>query len=105
MDHIPALPKDDAARSVFWTDHVKAWEQSGLSQAAYAQQHHLPLGRLGYWKRKLLPEQSKGDFVQINVEPAMPVRIHHRSGTLIECMPGTDSRWLRELLGLNDASR
>lgn len=103
MDHVPSLPNDDASRTLFWTEHIKTWQQSGLSQAAYAEQHHLPLPRLSYWKRKLLPEQTRTDFVRVNVESTAPVRIYHRSGTFVECMPGTDSRWLRELLGFTDA--
>lgn len=105
QDLVPALPVEDSERVAFWTRHIEAWRQSGCSQAAYVQQHHLPLARFGYWKRKLDAERTQTSFVRVNVEPsAAPVRIHHRSGTLVECRPGTDVRWLRDLLGMDDAS-
>ncbi|MEX2366618.1 MAG: hypothetical protein WD601_08435 [Pseudohongiellaceae bacterium] len=106
QDHGPqALPLDDEGRVAFWTQHIQAWQQSGLSQAAYVQQHRLPLARFGYWKRKLDSKASQSGFARVTVAPGTaPVRIHHRSGTLIECQPGTDVHWLQELLGMHDAS-
>jgi hypothetical protein len=100
-----ALPVDDADRVSFWTQHLQDWQRSGLSQAAYVRQHQLPLARFGYWKRKLDSDATRTGFVRVTVAPSTaPVRIHHRSGTLIECLPGTDIQWLRDLLGMSDAS-
>ena len=105
QNEVPTLPDDDAERVAFWTRHIRAWQRSGLSQAAYVRQHGLPLVRFGYWKRKLTVQAGVSDFVRVTVAPsAAPVCIHHRSGTLIECAPGTDTQWLRDLLEMNDAS-
>lgn len=106
QDHVPqTLPVDDVDRVAFWTQHLQVWQRSGLSQAAYAKQHELPLARLGYWKRKLDADVDRPGFVRVTVASSTaPVRIHHRSGTLIECQPGTDVHWLRDLLGMNNAS-
>lgn len=105
QDHVPqVLPDDDADRVSFWTKHVQAWQHSRLSQAAYVRQHRLPLARFGYWKRKLDAETKSG-FVRVTVaQTTTPVRFHHRNGTLVECLPGTDAHWLRDLLRMNDAS-
>jgi hypothetical protein len=37
------------ARRDFWIAHVRAWQQSGLTQSAYCQQHDLIASRMSYW--------------------------------------------------------
>lgn len=104
MDNNPVIPEDDAGRAAFWREHVEAWRQSQLSQRGYARQHDLPIARFTYWKNKLYPSKPSGDFVEVNVSAGALVRIHHPSGMVIECMPDTSVRWLRDLLGFDDAS-
>lgn len=36
----------------FWRQHIRQWEQSGLSQKAYCEDKALCLSVFGYWKRK-----------------------------------------------------
>lgn len=103
MEDSPIIPEDDAGREAFWTEHVEAWRQSNLSQRAYARQHGLPIVRFTYWKNKRYPGRRSSGFVELKVE-ATPVRIYHDSGAVIECTPGTSVPWLRQLLGLDDAS-
>ncbi|MFQ5645270.1 MAG: hypothetical protein ACE5FQ_16465, partial [Thiogranum sp.] len=100
------IPEDDAEREAFWRKHVQGWQCSGLTQRQYVREHGLPLARFTYWKGKLFPRESRlpSSFVQVDVEPALPVRIRHASGVVIECAPGTDPSWLRGLLGFTDAS-
>lgn len=97
------LPDNDEERTTFWLRHVEAWQQSGLSQSAYAAEQHLPFSRFNYWKRKL-NIRAPGSFVQVNLEPGASVRIYHRSGTVVECLSGTDTHWLRSLLGMDHAT-
>ena len=104
MDNLPTLPDDDTEREAFWSQHVESWRQSNLSQREYARQKHLPIARFTYWKNKLYPSSRESGFVRVNVESDAPIRIHHRSGTVVECLPGTDVNWLRSLLGISDAS-
>ena len=104
MDHTPVIPEDDAGREAFWTEHIEAWRQSNLSQREYARRHDLPIARFTYWKNKLYPREPSSSFVELKMEPGMPVRIQHPAGAVIECLPGTDVRWLRALLGIDDAS-
>ena len=104
MSNLPIVsPTDPEARITFWTTHIENWQSSGLTQAAYVEQHQLSLARFGYWKRKLASPPTDA-FVQVHLEQPAQVRIHHRSGMVIECQPGTDVRWLRQLLEVNHAS-
>jgi hypothetical protein len=101
--HLPAIPEGNTERAAFWASHIEDLLQSNLSHRAYAEQHGLPLARLTYWKQKLRPRPRSTAFVRASVEATSPVRIHHRSGAVIECLPGTDVAWLKQLLGMPDA--
>ena len=103
-DFLPAIPEGDAERKAFWTRHIQDLAQSNLTQRAYAERHQLPLARLTYWKQKLRPQPRSSAFVRASIQTTSSVRIHHRSGTVIECLPGTDVVWLKQLLGMPDAS-
>ncbi len=103
-DQVTAIPKGGTERTAFWTRHIEDLAHSNLSQRAYAAQHQLPLARLTYWKRKLQPKPRSTAFVRASVEAVSPVRIHHNCGAIIECLPGTDVVWLKQLLGVPDAS-
>ncbi|WP_299941152.1 hypothetical protein [uncultured Microbulbifer sp.] len=37
------------SKSDFWQQHVSAWRNRDLSQAAYCQQHALRLSTITYW--------------------------------------------------------
>ncbi len=46
-------PGSRIAKQQKWEQHVRDWEDSGLSQKDYCESHALPLQSFGYWKRKL----------------------------------------------------
>jgi transposase len=57
----------------FWMTHVRTWERSELSQAAYCRQHGVKLKAFGYWKRKLTNKPDAVSFVQLpSIEPHRP---------------------------------
>jgi hypothetical protein len=101
---LPAIPKGNTERAAFWARHIEDLLQSNLSHRAYAEQQELPLARLTYWKQKLRPRPKSTAFVGASVEATSTVRIHHRSGAVIECLPGTDVAWLKQLPGMANAS-
>ena len=45
--------KKTTSRKPFWQKHLRAWSQSGLTQADYCRQHQLSAPAFGWWKRKL----------------------------------------------------
>ncbi len=60
-----------------WEQHVREWDDSGLSQKAYCEIHALPLQSFGYWKRKLKqPATTKPCFYPLTVSG-----VHHTDFT------------------------
>jgi hypothetical protein len=49
------LPKqaEQAPRQAFWRNHVRAWRESGLKRAAYAERYGLELRTLNHWIARL----------------------------------------------------
>ena len=47
------LPPPAAGRHAFWGDHVRAWRDSGLRRAAYAEVHGLEPRTLNHWIARL----------------------------------------------------
>jgi len=45
--------KNKTSRRSFWQKHLRAWFQSGLTQADYCRQHELSRAAFGWWKRQL----------------------------------------------------
>jgi hypothetical protein len=43
----------NTSRKPFWQEHLRAWSQSGLTQADYCRQHQLSAPAFGWWKRQL----------------------------------------------------
>jgi len=43
----------NTSRTPFWRKHLRAWSQSGLTQADYCRQHQLSAPAFGWWKRQL----------------------------------------------------
>jgi len=41
------------SRRPFWQKHLRAWSQSGLTQADYCRRHQLSAPAFGWWKRQL----------------------------------------------------
>jgi hypothetical protein len=37
----------------FWQEHLKAWSESGQTQAEYCRQHQISAAAFGWWKRQL----------------------------------------------------
>ena len=68
-------PENKNQLHVFWENHINAWKETSLSQAAYCHEHELQIHRFGYWKRKLIntnvPAVSEQSFVQLS--PVHPV--------------------------------
>jgi len=51
-------------KRIYWKNHIEGWQQSGLTQKAYCNQHDLKLSIFTYWRtqtarskpsRKLIP--------------------------------------------------
>jgi len=40
-------------KAVYWSEHIEAWQRSGLSQGAYCRRHDLSQSSLSYWRKRL----------------------------------------------------
>ena len=83
---------------VYWSEHIAAWQRSGLSQGAYCRRHGLSQSSLSYWRKRLettageqgasfvtlvpvpLPASAQADF-PTTLEP---IRVHVGNAFRIE---------------------
>jgi hypothetical protein len=86
----------------YWLEHFKAFEQSGLTQAAYCQKHELNAkhfsSRLAIYREtqaSVIPS-----LIPVQVEGLMsePICLHHAKGHRLELPPSISASWLAELL-------
>lgn len=63
---------------LFWLDHIRQWEQTELSQAAYCRQHDLCEQKFSYRKRQSsfakvpVTVNSSTGFAHVHVDSAIP---------------------------------
>ena len=53
MADTDSTTKKKTSRRPFWQEHLRAWSESGLTQADYCRQHQLSRAAFGWWKRQL----------------------------------------------------
>jgi lambda repressor-like predicted transcriptional regulator len=90
-----------------WHRHVKAWRESGLSQADYCRQQGLNPKTLSAWARRALPEDRDAplEIIAVQVTPSSSagiadatviLRLAH--GAQLELSSAVPAHWLAELL-------
>jgi transposase-like protein len=87
----------DAQKSAF----VRAWRASGLSQSAFAAQHHISDSSLGRWAQRYTPQlpAPTQTFAEVEVMEAAPLRVHvGTTGHVVEVPAGFDAAELRRLV-------
>jgi hypothetical protein len=86
--------------------HIKNWQASGLTQAAYCQKHSLQPKSFSRWFRTYQTHDPSGQpaLIPVTIKPAaapLPaeaLQLHLANGQTLE-LPGTVSpTWLAELL-------
>lgn len=55
------------SKSDFWQQHIADWQASGLSQAAYCDQHNLKLSNFTYWRSK--QSKSRPKLIPVSMPP------------------------------------
>ena len=55
----------------FWVQRVNVWQQSGLSQKAWCDQHGVSPSQFSYWKRKLQAVHVNSDTTPCSFVPAV----------------------------------
>ena len=60
-------------RERVWREHVRAWQKSGLSQAAYCRRHALQQADFSWWKSEI---GRRDELTSMAAEPAfVPVNV------------------------------
>lgn len=86
----------------YWIEHFKAFEQSGLTQAAYCQQ--CDLNAKLFSSRLVIYRETQAtvlpNLIPVQVEGLMagPMCLHHAKGHRLELPPSISASWLAELL-------
>jgi transposase-like protein len=92
----------------FWSRHVRAWRDSGLTQARYCRRHRLTRGTLGYWASALRRSESVEEpLVEVghtdvtHQRPSSAIELGVEGGRyLLRLWPGVDPAHLREVLSV-----
>jgi hypothetical protein len=94
-----------------WRERIQAWEQSGLTQKAFCEQHHLGLASLQRWRRLLKMEQASSSpapvaFLPVSVKEMRPwnLTVVVNDTLRIEIAAGFDPRALRQIIEVLRAS-
>lgn len=86
----------------YWIDHFKAFEQSGLTQAAYCQGHELNAKlfsrRLAIYRETQSAAIPSLTPVQVEGLTAGTMCLRHAEGHRLELPPPISATWLAELL-------
>ena len=82
-------------KTAYWSDHVEAWRESGLSQTEYSRREGISIKSLGYWKRRFERESSvetlSPTIVSVPMPPSpesqvppRPIILHTHGGARLE---------------------
>ncbi len=58
-----AMAAPNPSKQSFWQHHLQSWQASGLSQAAYCNQHQLKMATFGYWRSKQTRASQSAEVV------------------------------------------
>ena len=71
------------SKTEYWQQHIKAWQDSGLSQIAYCISQDIKVHNLTYW-RKRLSSPSRNKLIPLEVPEPNTVRLILGSQVVIE---------------------
>ena len=70
-------------KTEYWQQHIKSWQDSGLSQTAYCTSQDLKVHNLTYWRKRLNPP-SRSKLIPLAVPASTAVRLILGSQVIIE---------------------
>ena len=94
------------ASRINWHQHIKAWQASGLSQAAYCRLHGLGMSSFSARRsehRASAPPPAAPALGPVKIGPAQPssaapLVLRTASGHCLELPASAEPRWVAELL-------
>ena len=87
----------------YWYQHIKEWEQSGISKKAYCKQHNLVYDQFKWWYRKIQEKGKKNETGFIAIEKPARQDTAGKIGIVIgsiriEVQSGVDEQELKKVL-------
>lgn len=76
---------------------VEQWQDSGLSQAAFAKTNNIPLSTLSYRLKKFRKNQNQ-DFIQLNGFSTSGISIRYPNGVELNLPAQTPAGFLKSLI-------
>ncbi len=76
---------------------VEQWQESGLSQAAFAKTNNIPLSTLSYRLKKFRKNQNQ-DFIQLNGFSTSGISIRYPNGVELNLPAQTTAGFLKSLI-------
>ncbi len=94
---------DQQARREYWLEQVRAWRESGLTQAGYCRQHGLKSSALGYWIARHKTLNAGLTLVPVSVHPSANTEaglvLRSPAGWELALSAKVSAEWLADLLG------
>lgn len=56
-------------KAAYWSEHIEAWQRSGLNQGAYCRRHGLSQSSLSYWRKRLRATHDKEAAPFVTIVP------------------------------------
>jgi transposase len=69
-----AISSTSRQRFKFWEEHLRQWQESGLSQTGYCRTHGLSDKSFVYWKKRIAAAGVTVSLVEVPRFQAMPVQ-------------------------------
>ena len=87
----------------FWKEHVRLWQDSGLSQKEYCRQNNLRENRLTYWKKRFTRPGQTVSLVEVKLpshfsQGHTALRLNLGNAYQIEVGSGFDPVTLKQLI-------
>ena len=85
-----------------WTAKITAWQESGLTVAAWCRNNSVSYYSFLYWRKRLQAEihQEEGSFVMLRVATTKPSILLECNGVTVQVSSGFDPTLLRDVLSL-----
>ena len=94
-----------------WLKRIMDWQQSGLSQKAYCEQHHLGLASFQRWRHIFMTEEKSNEspsmtFLPVNVveSKASSLTVLINENLRLEIPAGFDPTTLKQVIQVLQAS-
>jgi len=82
----------------FWQQHIQAWQNSALSQAAYCNKHELSLASFGYWRKRVKTDAPPKIIPVVREAPIIGVQLRSPSGWQVALPANLTVSALHELM-------